>query len=110
MAQVKYHGEFPADQDTITHLGIEFGRDKAVSVTDKDTLAKLAANRFFEVSGESDKDDVKAGQAEAEAAEVETLKAWLDEQRIPYRANASLKNLRDAKAEREKEQAEAEQA
>lgn len=107
MAQVKYHGEYPAEADSITQYGYEFSGGKAVNITDKAVLAKLAGNRFFEVSGESDKDDVKAGQEEAEEAEAETLRAWLDENKVPVRANASLKSLRDAKAEQEKRQEEA---
>lgn len=105
MAQVKYHGEYPADADSITQYGYVFSGGKAVSITDKAVLAKLSGNRFFEVSGESDKDEVKAGQAEAEEAEAETLRAWLDERSVPVRANASLKSLREARDDYEKREA-----
>lgn len=107
MAQVKYHGEYPDGSDSISQYGYEFAGGKAVSITDKTVLGKLAGNRFFEVSGESDKNEVKAGQEEAEEAESETLRAWLDDKSVPYRANASLKSLREARADYEKRQAEA---
>lgn len=51
MASVKYTGEFPEDQDHIVQHGVTFERGKSANVTDKDVLAKLARNRFFEVSG-----------------------------------------------------------
>lgn len=110
MATVKYHGEFPEGQDGIVQHGYTFERGgKAVDVKDKDLLARFATNRFFEVSGESDKDDVKAGQAEAEEAETETLRTWLDEHNVPFRANASLKSLREARDDYEQRQAEAQE-
>lgn len=99
MAQVKYHGEYPPEADSITQYGYEFSGGKAVTITDKAVLEKLAGNRFFEVSGESSKEDVKAGQAEAEDAEAETLRSWLSERSVPFRANASLKALREARAD-----------
>jgi hypothetical protein len=110
MASVKYHGEFPEGQEEIVQHGYTFERGgKAVDVKDKDLLSRFATNRFFEVSGESDKDDVKAGQAEAEEAETETLRAWLDEHNVPFRANASLKSLREAREDYEKRQAAAQE-
>lgn len=97
MATVKYHGEFPDGQDQIVHMGETFERGKSVTISDKDVLAKLAANRFFEVSGESDKEQVEQGRTEAEDAEAATLRAYLDDHNVPYRANASLANLRTAR-------------
>lgn len=93
MATVKYNGEFPEGQDSIEHLGETFERGKSTTVTDKETLAKLAANRFFEVSGESDKEAVKQGQAEAEAAESATVYAWLKDRQVPAHHRESLSNL-----------------
>lgn len=84
MATVKYHGEYPEGADEIVQHGVTFEKGKSVSVTDKDVVAKLAANRFFEVSGESDKDEVKAGQDEAEKAETETLREWLTAHQVPF--------------------------
>ena len=101
MANVKYHGEYP-EAGSIQQYGYTFEPNKSVSVTDEYHLGKFAGNRFFEVSGKSDKDQVEQGQEDAEKAEAETLKAYLDEHHVPYRANASLKALRDLKAEREK--------
>lgn len=101
MAQVTYHGEYPEGQDTIVQHGYEFSRDgKSVNVTEKDLLAKFAANRFFKTA-DSEKEDVEQGQEEAEQAEAETLKAWLGENKVPYRANASLANLRKAREDYE---------
>lgn len=107
MTQVKYHGEFPEGQDYIVQNGVTFEKGKAVNVDDKAVVEKLKTNRFFEVSGESDKDQVKEGQQEAEAAEAESLRGWLTDRQVPFRANASLKSLRDARADYEKAQAEA---
>lgn len=101
MAGVTYHGEFPEGQDTIVQHGYEFSRDgKSVNVTDKELVAKFAANRFFKTDG-SEKEDVQQGQEEAEQAEAETLKAWLGDHQVPYRANASLANLRKAREDYE---------
>lgn len=102
MAQVTYHGEYPADADSITQYGYEFSGGKPASITDKAVLEKLSGNRFFNVSGTSDKEDVKEGQHEAEDAEAETLRAWLGERSVPVRANASLKALREARDDYEK--------
>lgn len=110
MAQIKYHGEFPEGQDEIVHLGETFERGKSANVTDKAVLAKLAQNRFFEVSGESDKDAVAQGKDEAEKAEESTLHAWLAEHQVPVRANASLANLRKAKEDHEAAIAKAQEA
>lgn len=101
MATVKYHGEYP-EAGSISQYGYSFEPNKGVSVTDEYHLQKFAGNRFFEVSGKSDKDQVEQGQEDAEQAESETLKAYLDEHHVPYRANASLKALRELKADREK--------
>lgn len=110
MASVKYHGEFPEGQDSIVHMGETFEKGKAVNVTDKATLEKLAANRFFEVSGASDKQAVEQGQTEAEEAETATLRAYLDENKVPYRANASLANLQKARADYDAQVAKAQEA
>lgn len=110
MAQVKYHGEFPEGQDTITQHGYEFEAGKAVNVTDKALIEKFAGNRFFEVSGESDKELVKQGQSDAEQAETETLQAWLREHQVPFHHKLGADKLRALKADylkaQEKAQAE----
>lgn len=97
MAQVKYNGEFPEGQDSITQHGVEFERGKSVNVTDKAVLERLSNNRFFEVSGESDKEQIAQGKDEAEQAEAGTLRAYLDGKNVPYRANANLASLRKAR-------------
>ncbi len=97
MAQVKYHGEFPEGAESISQYGYEFEGNKAVNVTDEAHLAKFASNRFFEVSGESDKEQVDQGKADAEKAEEETLRAWLAEHQVPVHHRAGLKALREAK-------------
>ena len=106
MATVKYHGEYP-EAGSISQYGYDFEPNKGVNVTDEAHIAKFADNRFFEVSGKSDKEDVQQGQDEAELAEAETLRGYLDENKVPYRANASLKSLRDLKADYDKSKAEA---
>jgi hypothetical protein len=110
MAQVKYFGEFPEGKDTITQHGYEFEAGKAVNVTDKALIEKFAGNRFFEVSGESDKEQVKQGQDEAEKAETETLQAWLKEHQVPFHHKLGADKLRALKADylkaQEKAQAE----
>lgn len=110
MAQVKYFGEFPEGKDTITQHGYEFEAAKAVNVTDKALIEKFAGNRFFEVSGESDKEQVKQGQDEAEKAETETLQAWLKEHQVPFHHKTGADKLRALKADylkaQEKAQAE----
>lgn len=98
MANVKYHGEYP-EAGEITQYGYTFEPSKGVDVKDEYHLQKFAGNRFFEVSGKSDKEQVEQGQEDAEEAEAETLKGFLDEHHVPYRANASLKSLREAKAD-----------
>jgi hypothetical protein len=111
MAKVKYHGEFPEGKDAITQHGYEFSRDgSAVEVKEEGLLSKFASNRFFEVSGASDKEEVKQGQAEAENAEAETLKAWLTEHRVPFHHRAGLDKLRSLKADYEKAQEKAQEA
>lgn len=97
MAQVKYFGEYPEGADSITQHGVEFERGKSVNVTDKAVLERLSNNRFFEVSGESDKEQVTQGKEEAEQAEADTLRAYLDDKSVPYRANANLASLRKAR-------------
>ena len=99
MASVKYFGEFPEGKDTIEQHGYEFEAGKAVNVTDKALVDKFAGNRFFEVSGASDKDQVKQGQADAEQAEVQTLQGWLDEHKVPYHHRLGADKLRALKAD-----------
>lgn len=107
MAAVSYHGEFPEGQDTIVQHGYEFGRDgKSVNVTEKALLAKFAANRFFKTA-DSEKDQVDAAKEEAEQAETETLKAWLNERNVPFHHRTGLEKLRDLKADYEKAEAKA---
>lgn len=102
MAQVKYHGEFPEGADSITQYGYVFEKGKGVNVTDKAHLEKLAGNRFFEVSGESDKEAVKQGQEEAEKAEAEALRARLAEWDIQPHHKVGVEKLRTLVAEQEK--------
>lgn len=97
MAQVKYHGEFPEGAEQITQYGYTFEKGKAVNVTDVAHIAKLSTNRFFEVSGESDKELVEQGKTDAEKAEEETLRAWLADNKVPVHHRAGLKALREAK-------------
>lgn len=99
MASVKYHGEFPEGKDAIEMYGYTFEEGKAVNVTDKDHLEKLAGNRFFEVSGESDKEQVKQGQDDAQKAEVETLQGWLKEHNVPFHHREGVDKLRAKKAD-----------
>ena len=99
MASVKYHGEFPEGKDTIVQHGYEFEGNKAVTVTDKALIEKFANNRFFEVSGESDKEQVKQGQDDAEKAEIETLQAWLRDHSVPFHHKLKVDNLRKLKAD-----------
>lgn len=54
MAKVTYIGEFPSDKDTITQYDYEFERGRSVSVDDASVIAKLSANRFFEVEEDSE--------------------------------------------------------
>ena len=104
MAQVSYHGEFPEGQDTIVQHGYEFSRDgKSVNVTEKDKLAKFAANRFFKTA-DSEKEDVEQGQEEAEKAEAETLREYLKRENVPVHHRTGLEGLRKAKADHEKAQ------
>lgn len=99
MASVKYHGEFPEGKDTITHHGFEFEDGKAVNVTDKALLEKFASNRFFEVSGESDKALVEQGKEDAEKAETESLQAWLRDHQVPFHHKLGNDKLRVLKAD-----------
>jgi len=110
MASVKYFGEFPEGKDTIEQHGYEFEAGKAVNVTDKALVEKFAGNRFFEVSGASDKDQVKQGQEEAEEARTATLQAWLNDHQVPFHHRAGADKLEALKADylkaQEKAQAE----
>lgn len=116
MAQVKYNGEYPEGQTNdagepyIEQYGETFVRGKSVNVKDEATVAKLAANRFFEVSGESDKEQVQAGAQEAEKAQYETTRAWLEERNVPVHHKMNLKTLEGLKADYLKAQAEANEA
>ncbi len=101
MATVTYHGEFPEGQDTIVQHGYEFERGgKGVKVEEKDLLAKFAGNRFFKTEG-ADADEVKRGKDEAEAAELQTLKDWLNDHQVPFHHKAGLEKLRGMKADYE---------
>ena len=56
MAKVTYHGEYPEGADTIVQHGQTFERKgRAVEVSDKATLARFAANPFFNVEGPASK-------------------------------------------------------
>lgn len=109
MASVKYHGEFPEGKDTITQHGYEFEAGKGVNVTDKDLLQKFAQNRFFEVSGESDKELVEQGKDDAEKAELETLQGWLRDHQVPFHHKEGVAKLREKKAAYEKAQLQAQE-
>lgn len=108
MVKVVYHGEAP--NGSVSQYGYDFEPGKAVEVKDENHLAKLSANRFFEVAGKSDKDEVKEGQAQAEANEAETLRGYLDDEKVPYRANASLDTLRKLVQEHQDAQEKAQEA
>jgi len=103
MTAVKYFGEFPEGQDEIEQHGYVFGRGKSVDVTDKQYLAKLRANRFFEVDGKSDDD----AHDEAEAAEEQTLRAYLKDENVPAHHKLKLPALRKLKADHEEAKAKA---
>lgn len=110
MAGVTYHGEFPEGQDTITQHGYEFSRDgKSVSVTDQEDLAKFARNRFFKTA-DSEKEQVEAGKEEAEQAETETLKAWLNERNVPFHHRTGLDKLRELAQQHQDAQEKAQEA
>lgn len=106
MPKVSYIGEWPEGRESFTQHGVEFSQDgKAVEVKDKDALSRFEGNRFFVVDKETEAN--KAAVDEAEKNEAESLKSWLDERKVPYRANASVENLRKARADYEKAQADA---
>lgn len=110
MAQVKYHGEIPEGKESITQHGFEFEAGKAVNVTDKALIEKFAGNRFFEVTGESDKEQVAQGKEDAEKAETETLQAWLNEHHVPFHHRLGADKLRALKADYLKAQEKAQEA
>ncbi len=101
MAQVSYHGEYPEGQDFIEQHGYAFEQGKSVDVKEDYLLSKFAQNRFFKTA-KSDKEELQRGEDEAEKAESQTLREYLDDHSVPYRANASLDNLRKAKADYDK--------
>lgn len=76
MATVKYHGEFPADQEHIVHHEIRFERGAEVRVYDEAVLAKLRSNRFFEVSeaASENRNRVIDGLPDLESGEVVVTK------------------------------------
>lgn len=91
MAQVKYHGEYPEDRDFIRQYRHEFSEGKPVTVTDEFVLSKFRGNRFFTVVDEVTRDEDEAFE----------IRSWLESRGVTVRANASLKALREAKAEHE---------
>ena len=92
MVKVVYHGEAP--NGSVSQYGYDFEPGKAVEVKDENHLAKLSTNRFFEVDGKSDKDEVKEGQAQAEANEAEALREHLTAENVPFHHRAGLDTLR----------------
>lgn len=110
MTKVTYHGEYPEGRDAITQHGHVFERGKSVDVTDKGVLARFAANRFFEVAGESDKDDVKEGKQEAEQANAERLREWLTAHKVPFHHKLGVTNLQALKDDYLKAEAKAQEA
>lgn len=106
MPKVSYIGEWAEGRDSFEQHGVQFDREgKGVDVKDKAALEKFEGNRFFVVDKETEAN--KAAVDEAEQNEAESLKSWLDERRVPHRANASVENLRKARADYEKAQADA---
>lgn len=103
MAKVTYHGEFPEGADSIVQHGETFERGKAVDVSDKALLERFANNRFFKVAGgkqsKEEQAALDAAAKEAEEAEASTLRAYLDGENVPYKADASLKDLQAARAD-----------
>lgn len=102
MSAVTYHGQFPDGQERdgdpyIEQYGYTFVGNKSVNVTDEVHLRKFAGNRFFKVAGKSDKDAVEQGQDEAEKAEAESLREWLNEHQVPFHHKLGLEKLRDLK-------------
>ncbi len=110
MASVKYHGEFPEGKDSIEMYGYVFEGDKAVNVTDEDHLAKFSGNRFFEVSGKSDKEQTALGKEDAEKAELQSLQEWLTAKSVPFHHREGVDKLRAKKAEWLKADAKAQEA
>jgi len=104
MSVVTYFGEFPEGQvdeegkPFIVQQGYTFHPGEGVKVTDKHDLLELTKNRFFKAP-DSDKEEIEQAKAEAEAAEEQTLRGWLQEHQVPVHHRAGLKALRDAKNE-----------
>ena len=102
MSTVTYIGECPEGQvdsegkPFIVQQGYTFRPGESVKVTDKGDLLELTKNRFFKAP-DSDKEEIENAQAEADAAEEQTLRGWLEEHQVPVHHRAGLKALRDAK-------------
>lgn len=115
MASVKYLGTYPDNQvdddgkPYIEQYGYTFSPGKAVDVKDEYHLEKLTGNRFFEVSGESDRKEVDAAKQEAEANEAQELRAWLEAEHVPAHHKLGVDKLRQLKADHLKAQAAAQE-
>lgn len=112
MTSVTYHGDYPEGQVNedgkryIVQYDETFVEGKSVNVTDKNLVAKLAANRFFKTEG-SDKDAVEQGKEEAEKSEAEAIRARLAEDGINPHHKLGLPALRKLRDEHEALKAEA---
>jgi hypothetical protein len=112
MSAVTYHGEYPEGQVNedgkryIVQYDETFVEGKSVNVTDKNLVAKLAANRYFKTEG-SDKDAVEQGKEEADKAEAEAIRARLAEDGINPHHKLGLPALRKLRDEHEALKAEA---
>ena len=112
MTGVKYHGQYPDGQEEdgkpfIEQHGYRFQPGQTVQVKEADLLAKFAGNRFFEVAGKSDKDALAEGKDEAEKAEIQDLRAWLNDRGIATHHKSGVEKLRGLKADYEEAQAKA---
>lgn len=104
MTAVTYHGEYPEGQVNdenepfILHEGYEWTPGTSVTVTDDEVLKRLATNRFFKLP-KADKDEIERGLREAEEAEVQTLKTWLTDHKVPFHGGSGLVKLQGLKAD-----------
>lgn len=108
MVKVVYHGEAP--NGSVSQYGYDFEPGKSVEVKDENHLAKLSTNRFFEVAGKSDKDEVKEGQAQAEANEAESLREYLTAENVPFHHRTGLDKLRELAQQHQDAQEKAQEA
>lgn len=114
MSSVTYHGEYPDGQlddegePFIIQQGYKFTPGKPVKVDNDFDLLALTQNRFFKTP-DSDKEELKRAQDEAEKAEVASLQSWLDDHQVPHHHRLGSAKLRELKADYLLKQAQAEE-